>query len=295
MKSKKILLSFLFAFLTLALFTAAFAKDVPFQSQWVTVPASIDGMNTEWGNAAIMKQKKVKVECAFMNDQENLFILFVFKDPKYLSSINWTGLTVWLCPQGKKDKDLGINFIKKQISADDYIAILEKQVGQTMPEDKKNQVRKNKSYWLFDQALINKKAAGYSKDAEKPKYKGALFRNNVLDKSVLYEFAISFSKLAEIAPEIGAEPGKSLNLNFEWGGATKEYKKALASGMGRQQTKARDQNASTGSFTSERGSGGGLGDMDPERATSSQTRLRRQLQRVKQYDFWVELNLAQKK
>jgi len=292
MRQRKMVNGLLLAFVAFALVTTGFSKEKPVESQWVSTPASIDGMNTEWGNVSLITHKKTKVDYAFMNGTENLFVLFIFKDPKYLSSLSWTGLTVWLSPQGKESKNLGIRFIKKQISADDYIAILEKQIGQTMPEEKKEQIRQSKAYWLFDQELINKKAADYSEDAPKPKFNGALFRNNVLQKTVLYEIAISFPKLAEVAPEIGAEPGKSLNVNFEWGGATKEYKEALASGMAQRDTSARAAGA-TGGLTTERGAGEGLGDVERDR--SNLARLRRQLQRVKKYDFWLEVNLAQSK
>jgi hypothetical protein len=292
MKHKRKTCSFLFALMVLALVAAGFAKDKPVGSMWVATPPSIDGMNTEWGNVSLSTYKKAKIEYAFMNDAENLYVLFIFKDPKFLSSISWTGLTVWISPQGAKEKDLGIRLMKKQISADDYIAILEKQVGETMPEEKKEQIRQNKSYWLFDQGLINKNAADYSEDAPMPKFNGALFKINVLQKTIIYELAISFSKLAEVAPEIGAEPGKSLSLNFEWGGASKEYKEALASGMAQRDTSARAGSA-TGGLASERGTSQGLGDV--ERSRSNLARMRSQLQKVKKYGFWVAVNLAQSK
>ncbi len=291
MKQKRMTLSVLMVFLVLALFTTGFSKDKTVESKWVATPASIDGLNTEWGNIPLQSEKKVGVEYGFMNDAENLFILFVFKEPKYLSSINWTGLTVWLSPQGSKDDDLGIRFIRKMISADEYIAILEKQVGQTMPDDRKEQIRKNKAYYLFDQELINKKAEGYSEEAERPNFKGAIFRNNVMEKSVIYEFAISFLKLSELGVDVGALPGKTLNIGFEWGGATKEYKEALASGLAAGDTRA-DAGQATGSLTAER-SEGSLRDMDPEYSRSNLARMRSQLQKVKQYDFWVEVKLAQ--
>jgi hypothetical protein len=281
----------LFAFMALALVTVGIAKDESVKSQWIAAPPSIDGMNTEWGNVSFNKYKKAKIEYAFMNDAENLFVLFIFKDPKFLSSIQWTGLTIWISPQGEKEKDLGIRLMKKQISADEYIAILEKQVGQEMPENRKEQIRQNKAYMMFEQHLINKKAEGYDKDAEPPKYKGALFRNNILEKSVLYEIAISLPKLAEVAPEIALEPGKGASLNFEWGGATKEYKEALTRGLAQQETSAR-AGQGTSSLSGER-RGGSLSDMDPERGSVKMARMRGQLLKVKQYDFWVELNLAQ--
>jgi hypothetical protein len=291
MKRNRIVSSLLFIFMVFALVAAGSAKDETVKSQWIASPPSIDGMNTEWGNVSMSKYKKAKIEYAFMNDAENLFVLFIFKDPKFLSSIQWTGLTIWISPEGQKEKDLGIKFLQKQISADEYIAILEKQVGQEMPEDRKAQIRQNKAYMMFDQLLINKKAEGYDKEAVPPKYQGALFRNNILDRSVLYEVSISLPKLAELAPEIGLEPGKGVNLNFEWGGATKEYKEALTRGLAQSETRASAGQATSG-YTDERG-GGSLADMDPERGSVKMARMRNQLLRVKQYDFWVALNLAQ--
>jgi hypothetical protein len=266
------------------------AKDKPVASKWAATLPSIDGMNTEWAGISLNSYKKTDVDYAFMNDGENLFVLFIFRNPKYLSSINWTGMTVWLCPQGEKEKDLGIRLLKKQISADEYIAILEKQVGQEMPEDRKNQIRQNKAYYMFEQQLINKKAEGYDKDAVPPAYKGALFRNNIMEKAVIYEMAISLPKLAEVAPDLALEPGKGVSLNFEWGGATKEYKEALTRGQAQRETSA-SAGQGTSRLTGERG-GGGMGDFDPERGSVKMAQLRRQLQRVKQYNFWVELNLA---
>jgi hypothetical protein len=289
MKQKRIVSSLLFVFLVLALVAAGFARDELVKSQWIATPPSIDGMNTEWSDVSLNSYKKTKIDYAFMNDAENLFVLFIFKDPKFLSSITWTGLTIWISPQGEKEKDLGITLIKKQISADDYIAILEKQVGQEMPDDRKAQIRKNKAYMMFEQQLINKKAEGYDKDAEPPKYQGVLFRNNVLDKAVLYEIAISLPKLAEVAPGVALEPGKGVSLNFEWGGATKEYKEALTRGLAQSETKA-SADQGTGSLAGERG-GGGLGDVEGD--SVKMARMRGQLLKVKQYDFWIELNLAQ--
>jgi hypothetical protein len=290
MKQKRIYLGVLSIFLVLALFTTGFAKDKTVESQWVAKPASIDGLNTEWGNISLNSEKKVGVEYGFMNDAQNLYILFVFKDPKYLSSINWTGLTIWLSPQGTKDDDLGIRFIRKTISPDEYIAILEKQVGQAMPEERKEQVRKNKAYYLFDQELINKKAEGYSEEAERPKLKGAIFRSNVVERSIIYELSIPFFEFAELGMDVGAFPGRTVNVGFQWGGATKEYKEALASGLAAGDVKAGAGQA-TGGLTTERDEGGGLGDMEYDR--SNLARMRGQLQKVKQYDFWVEVKLAQ--
>lgn len=287
MKRTRLLTSVLFILAMMTFVAPGFSKDEPVESMWIASPPSIDGMNTEWTKASLTTYKKTDVDYAFMNDSENLYILFIFRNPRYISSINWTGLTVWISPQGEKKKELGINLLRKQISADEYIAFLEKQVGQEMPEDRKAQVRQNKAYWMFEQRLINKRAADYDEDAPPPVYGGAQFRSNVLDKALLYEVVVSLPYLAKIDPGLVLEPGKSVSVNFEWGGATKEYKESLARGLGQSETTARDQQA--GRLTDER-EGGGLGSAENESVKLAS--MRRQLQQVKQYDFWIDLNLA---
>lgn len=291
MKKRTLASCVLLVFMIISFVTICMAKDESVKSKWAATVPTIDGMNTDWSDVSLTSYKKTDVDYAFMNDAENLFVLFIFRNPKYLSSLQWTGLTLWISPQGKKEKDLGIRMVRKQITADQYIAILEEQVGQSMPEDRKAQVRQNKAYWMFEQQIINKNAAGYSKDAEPPKYMGAAFRTNIVDKVVIYEVAISLPKLAEEAPGLALEPGIGVNVNFEWGGATKEYKEALTRGLAQGETRANAGQA-TGSLTAERG-GGGLGDVEYD--SVKMARFRRQLQQVKQYDFWVELSLAQNK
>lgn len=290
MKKKAITGCMIFIFMVISLVTAGFSKDKPVDSKWAATLPSIDGMNTEWSKVPMNTYKKADIDYAFMNDAGNLFVLFIFRNPRYLSSIQWTGLTMWISPQGEKEKNLGINMMRRQITADEYIAILEEQVGEKMPEDRKAQIRQNKAYWMFEQRLINKKAQGYDKEAVPPKYEGAAFRNSVTENAVVYEVAVSLPKLAEAAPGLALEPGKGVNVNFEWGGATKEYKEALTRGLAAGETRAGADQA-TGSLTAERG-GGSLADLDPEHGSVKMARLRRQLQQVKEYDFWVELNLA---
>ncbi len=287
MKRKRLITSVLFILAMMTFVILGFSKDETVESMWIASPPSIDGMNTEWSKADLTSNKKTATDYAFMNDSENLYVLFIFRNPKYLSSITWTGLTMWISPQGEKKKELGINLLRKQISADEYIAILEKQVGQEMPEDRKAQVRQNKAYWMFEQRLINKNAADYDADAAPPVYPGAQFRSNVLDQALLFEVVVSLPALTEIAPELGLEPGKSMSVNFEWGGATKEYKEALARGIGQSTTQAQDERA--GGLTGER-EGGGLGSAENDSVRLAS--MRRQLQQVKQYDFWIDLNLA---
>lgn len=280
MKQKEVLNNLFLVFMILALCIPNIAKDKIVESKWTSDPVKIDGSNNDWDSSALIAQKKVDVDYAFMNDAENLYILFIFKNPKYLSSINMTGMTVWFYTKGMKKKDCGLKFIKKKISADDYISLLEKK-GETIPEAQKSMIRANESYILYDHKMITKKAEFSSKDSEGKKLEIPIFRSRTQQKTVFYEFSIPLKKVVELAAGIGAEPGKSLKVGFEWGGASKEMKEAAASRIGSQDSKATASRA-TGSATQERRVSSGSGGL---------SRIRRSL--PKKYSFWVEVKLAQ--
>ena len=81
--------------LVLTISFSGFSKEKGFQSHWVSSPVRIDGSTNDWAENDLAGEKKVKVDYAFKNDAENLYVLFMFRDPKYLSSISATGLTIW--------------------------------------------------------------------------------------------------------------------------------------------------------------------------------------------------------
>ena len=91
------------------------AKTAPVQSRWQKSPLKIDGDISDWLAPSFHAEKSVQVDYAFGNDAENLYLIFVFKDQKYLSSLAQTGFTVWFNDQGKKKKTLGVRFQKKTL------------------------------------------------------------------------------------------------------------------------------------------------------------------------------------
>ncbi len=122
MGNKKALNKLFLFFMVLALCISGFSKEKKVEGIWASIPVIIDGSNSEWINGPFIFEKKVKVDYAFRNDSENLYVLFIFKDTKYLSSIDQTGMTLWLNTEGKKKKDYGIKFQRKIVSAEDYIS-----------------------------------------------------------------------------------------------------------------------------------------------------------------------------
>lgn len=290
MKNSKTLTILFMGLLVLALCVPGMAKkkkEAVVESQWAPTLVKIDGWNTEWDAGALSSERKVAVDYAFMNDAKNLYILFIFKNPRFLSTIGLTGMTVFFSPEGKAAKDDGIRFYARKLSADDYIALMEKEIGPA-PEDKKKAIKANPAYIVFGNETISKGKPG------EYKITGALFRNQNDKKTVMFEFSIPLEKLAGLSPEIGVEPGKGMNVGFQWGGTTEEIKKDLAGRIGDGAASAAGGAAAAGGLTSERGTqGAGLGDV--EHSGSRLEQMRRMQQRYKKYSFQVSVKLAESK
>ena len=282
MKHEKKLSIWVFGLAVLALCLPGFSEDKVVASRWTPAPLKIDGVNDEWEGQALNSQKNLDIDYAFMNDPKNLYVLVIFKNPRYLSSINLTGMTIWFNPEENKKKDYGLRFVSRPITADQYIALLEEKAG-PISEAQKAQIRTSQRYMYFDHEGINKKSAEAPIHFSEAQGRIIpMFRNSIQDKKIVYEFMIPFDRLAEIAADIGAEPGKTLQVGFEWGGATKKMKEAAAAQIGAEGARARPEGA-TGDLTEERD----YVDMGGEGLAAMRRRL------PKQYSFWATVELAQ--
>jgi hypothetical protein len=224
--------------------------------------------------------KKTKVDYAFRNDSDNLYVLFMFKEPrKFMSTITYTGMTLWLNTEGKKKKYYGIKFSTKRVSADNYISILEKMSG-PLPEEKKKQIKSKPIYRVFHNEVIDKKG----KPAPITTGSTAPLFNYGGKKTIMYEFRIPLKRDEEQPVGIGTEPGKTIKIGFEWGGLTKELRDQRLAGQLDSSTAGRTQGG-TGNFgKSERRAVGGS-------RLDSLTSVRRN---AKKYTFWADVKLAEK-
>ncbi|MBN2408547.1 MAG: hypothetical protein JXE07_02325 [Candidatus Aminicenantes bacterium] len=246
------------------------SADQSVQSQWAVPPPGIDGEIGEWQGEPMALQKNVGVEYALRNDGENLYVLFIFKDPKHLSSIEMTGLTMYANTSGKKAKDFAVKFVKKTVSGEELVAYMESQ-GQPLSEERKQELIDKPQFVIFAATAVNKKGeeifpAGPVPDVDLPG-----FRYGRLEGQVVYELRVPLCSRDHHPAGIGAEPGKALKLGFEWGGMTEEMKAAM------------------------RGRGGGMPgtDMTAERTTGSYSGPVPDVAKgPKKYSFWVDAKLA---
>lgn len=281
MKNKKNIINFLLCFVILALCAPGISKDKTIKSTWAAAPVKIDGSNDDWASDALTLEKKVKVDYAFRNDAGNLYVFFCFREPrKYMSTINQTGMTIWLNAEGKKKKTYGINFKQRRVSAEKIIAELEKQRG-PMPEADKKKFNSNSYYTLYLGEVIDKKGNVLIASSLAGKMGLTTFRTKRQGKMQGFEFQIPLRILEKLSAEYAMAPGKMVKIGFEWGGLTKEIQEAGAKRLGDRSAKGRASSA-TGQASQER---------RVREGSASLSSIRRS---AKKHSIWVDLSLAQK-
>ncbi len=279
-----------FVLIVISLSVNGFSKEeIPVvTSAWASAPPLIDGLNQDWADIQLISLQ-YGVNIGFKNDEKYLYILFVFTDPKYLTSIEATGMTVYINTEGVKKREHAINFRKLNLTADQFIKWMENNKGPLTEEQKKG-YRAHQSYLMFYCGIIGKGSKEIVKAEESEKILPASFRMGSQQKAFIYEFAIPLEKATELAPGIGVQPGATLMLDFDWGGWSRELKEAAISGLSAAATRARDQRASS-DLT---GGGGDPSDVSRMRMGDAPEMAAMRKRKPKQYDIWVNLKLAEK-
>jgi hypothetical protein len=242
------------------------------QSVWSAAPPQIDGRSEDWTGDAVTTEKGIGVDYAFRNDGRDLYVILVFKNPKSLSSIDMTGITLYASTEGKKSKDWGVRFLRKAVSGEQLIEYMEK-MGQPLAEEQKQEIKDKQQLVLFTATAVNKKGEevyppGPVQDISLPG-----FKIGSAEGTVLYEFRIPLASREVHPAGVGAQPGSDLKIGFEWGGLTKEMREAL---------RGRQRGTRTGADTT-RETTTGTYEGSPSVGASG----------PRKYSFWVDVKLAQ--
>lgn len=277
----------LLIFMILTVSLVGISKKKIIDSSWTDSPLKIDGFDKDWAGGAFYFEKKFQVDYAFKNDAEYLYVLFKFKDLKYLSSIQTTGMTIWFNTEGKEKKHYGLKFTRKEVSADEFIALLE-QKQEKISEEEKNELLSNASYFIADIKVISKKRKAPSQVSENEDKKPTKYNVKVQDSVVVYEYIIPLDRKTDLAPGIGTEPGKIIKVGFEWGGITLEMRKAWIKNRA---SGAKTEVSAPSKIQSEsgRGAGASASPASPTQGTGSLTTMRIA---SKKYSLWVDVRLA---
>jgi len=257
-----------------------FSEKKIIESKWAAQPLRIDGLNDDWDGDALTPEKGSKVDYAVRNDAQNLYVLLVFKDPKSLSTINSTGITLYFSPEGKKTKDNGVHFIKKRVTPDELIASLEQQ-GEVLTEEQKQGIKAKPALIMFAAEMVGKKGQEASETTPAPGTLRPGFKTGQQDNEVIYEFRVPLARSKTYPGGVGAEPGQNVTIGFEWGGLTEEMRQAM-------NARARSESG-RGGVTGESSAGSviipGRGEAGPPQDSSMAI--------PKKYSFWAVVKLAQ--
>lgn len=256
------------------------AQEGPVASVWAAVPPVIDGQDADWQGVQLLKDPVSGAQYAVKNDGANLYLMFFFSEPAARSTVDATGMYVYYTLDGKRSKDLGVHFVRKNLSANELIKSLEKE-GEVLSDQQKAEMRKNPSYMVFMADTINKRKLPSPKDPSVKTEKPA-FRFAPKQRAVVFEFRIPLSRVNHPAG-IGAQPGQKLTVGFEWGGMTREM---IAAQMARRAEQSTQATARAGSMESALNEGDervdvreGPSDYRPDK-------------RAKKHIFWVDVQLA---
>jgi len=264
----------------LAVCLAGFSEEKAVESIWVGASLSIDGLDDDWVGDTLNFEKKFDVDYAFRNDADNLYVLFVFKDPVYQSTIKDTGMTLWINTEGKKKKKYGIHFNARRVTADSVISILEKQKG-PLPEAEKNNIRSKPFYFFYQGDVKDKKGEILTPTALGGELAVPLFRAQAKQKMMVYELVMSLRILEKLSAEHKMEPGKTVKVGFEWGGLTERMKAQRMARLEQGTVREAERRAKDVREGETQRTGGSSGDASLSKGP-------------KKYSFWVDVNLAQK-
>lgn len=288
MKYKLILPVILLSGMIIFMTSSAMAKKNILQSNWTDKPVTIDGLTSDWSDVKNHEVKKYHIDYAFKNNIDSLYIIYTFKDPKFLSSISSSGMTVWLDNKGKKSKRYGIKFLKRQITPETFIKIIEKKQG-SLTSKQKEEIKKRKFYTINQSGIVNKKNENpipINLDAEQ----APSFQVKSSSGTTVFEFKIPLQKIEGKISGIGTSPGGKIAVGFEWGGLTKELRKTYSRQRGY------TSSDSSGQGVSENIPGG-----DEMEGASSFSDGSGGVRRIpghrgpKKYSFWTTLQLATEK
>jgi hypothetical protein len=261
------------------------AAETQVTSKWATSPVKLDGVADEWLEDTLSLEKSVGVDYAFRNDGRNLYVLFVFKDQKALSSIEGTGMTLYFDNEGKKQKDFGVRFRKRNVTGQMLIAAMEKQ-GTPLSEARRLEILPKKMYVFYEAEAINKKGevipAAPSAAADPP-----AFHTVKQGTSTVYEFRIPLAPRNVHPAGVGSEPGKTVKVGFEWGGLTEEMRRRMsrAGGTGTE--------ADASYIPMETSMGGGDENEGMRDRGEGPSPFAMRQRGPKKHSFWVDLKLAQ--
>ncbi len=220
--SKAVLNAFV---LTVLLITAPSSGNAAgdLECRWANRPIEVDGQVTDWDSIPTAYIEDEGFIVGLCNDSTNLYILFRFRDMKWLRSIRMSGLTLWLDANGKKKKEFGFRYRGGPSFAEmqELLGSEDREFVDHMPPERMERTGHRMSGEVDEITVIYRgreqpetiRANGSGGPAVCFASSGMLFT---------YEFSVPLQTSDYGTYGMGAQQGKEICVGIEWGGMNRD-------------------------------------------------------------------------
>jgi hypothetical protein len=190
------------------------------QSGAAQAGVKIDGQTGDWSGSSFIFDAKSGAELAFQDNGRDLYVLFILKKPETRAALESTGVTV-LARTAGAIKSRGVLFLKRTVPAETTIRWKESQ-GEPLTEREKAKLREDRQHDLCFAFAVGESGSIHGplrrlRESEPPEF--AVSEGTA---GMIYELRIPLLPPDLVPGGLGAWPGETLRISFEWGGASRK-------------------------------------------------------------------------
>ncbi|UCE40148.1 MAG: hypothetical protein JSV17_11855 [Candidatus Aminicenantes bacterium] len=196
--------------LALALFTLVGCSTLKLESTWKDRDITLDGKGGEWLGAKYYFEDSA-ISVGLINDEQYLYVSMMTENPMIRAQIMRQGLTIWLDPDGGKNKTFGIKFPLGKRG--------EEQEGERMdPPAMMDEMIREEIMQKLQESMTELEILGRDEkvlakmDIEDTKGIEVKMRN--VGGTFVYELKVPLVSREEYPFTIGANPGDTIGVGF---------------------------------------------------------------------------------
>ena len=207
------------ALLSLAWISPAAGKDVDIVSAWISPGAVIDGLRSDWPEAAITVLSKPAVSIGAGNDSQQVCLMLSFKNPEWARLIRMSGLTIWLDGNGDKGKDFKLTFTGgptmariRTIAGRDSADMTAGMPFEFRDRMEQREARKVDSFTCYQKEYYVEEPIPMDGT------KGPRAAYGIDNGYFVYEFSVPLEKSSMKIYGLGVPPDRTISVGLMWGG-----------------------------------------------------------------------------
>jgi hypothetical protein len=199
------------SFIVLSTIIGCSQNTLEMQSNWTPELIEIDGYLYDWTDKPMTYFKDEEVSLGILNDNENLYVLFCFRNDQWAQLIRMGGVTLWFDNKGEKNKDFGIRYKggppPAEIHGDRRVQI-ENLPGEQRERFKESQGQESQLI-IIDKGKHTITIPGGSH--------GVSVNSSISQGLYIYEFRVPIKDKEKEYHSINTQPGQTIDVGFEWG------------------------------------------------------------------------------